>query len=492
MRISTAAVTCGAILIAAGIGYQTWYSYNSPSPVAMAAPRALGLGTKPSQPLPVSPKPEVLEKRVVAEAPTASAEVDKPKPAAKSVPVQTIGVVPRISDPTESAPVPGLASASRPQPTDAEDPATTASERPRDVVRVPIGVVTPETAGPRPEVESAAIRPQLEPPPVETSPPSRNKPAPTVKTEKAAPPATTQPSGPAALDPSMTLEGEARKVLERERQRRQAIPVAELALHDHLESVLKDAHYAFNHPDVLYLSRRAQITFTLAPSDREALETLKQQFERPIAGSVYTGKTAYAPVMIATLRGRAFEIEPAGEQVKAVLLNTKGPIEWTWFVEPLEVGKGQILVLELAARIDTAGSTLPIRVNTFVARIDVDVRVWDRVLFEARRMTPIAQALTGLGGFAAFIGFIGTVVRWVRPVLKPGVKPAPEAAKQPVAKAAGGRKPWVPSQLTDESAASAVERMETAGHVFNDPAKIARSREAKRRVLGNPVIPEDD
>jgi hypothetical protein len=33
----------------------------------------------------------------------------------------------------------------------------------------------------------------------------------------------------------------------------------------------------------------------------------------------------------------------------------------------------------------------------------------------ARRMTPIAQALTGLGGYAAFIGFIGTVFRWLRP-----------------------------------------------------------------------------
>ena len=43
----------------------------------------------------------------------------------------------------------------------------------------------------------------------------------------------------------------------------------------------------------------------------------------------------------------------------------------------------------------------PIRIKIFEARIDVDVRAWDRLLFEARHMTPISQALTApvaLGG----------------------------------------------------------------------------------------------
>jgi hypothetical protein len=202
---------------------------------------------------------------------------------------------------------------------------------------------------------------------------------------------------------------------ELEEHRRQAMSPTELALHKQLEDVLKEAHYAFNHPSVLYLSRRAQITLTLAPTDHQAIDALKEQFDRPITDKISAGMTTYAPVMIATLRGRAFEIEPSGEQVKTVLLNSKGPIEWTWFVEPLEVGKSQLLLLELTARIETTGSTLPIRVNTFLARIDVDVRVWDRVVFEARRLTPVSQALTGLGGLVAFVGFIGTVMRRLRP-----------------------------------------------------------------------------
>jgi hypothetical protein len=179
---------------------------------------------------------------------------------------------------------------------------------------------------------------------------------------------------------------------------------------------MQSARFAFNHPQVLYLARRAQITLTLAADDRAALEALKKQFDQPVDGTVKTGTIKYTPIMSATLAGRAFRIEPAGEQTRAVFLKSEGPVEWTWFVEPLEPGQGKLLRLSLYASVDQPGErSAPIRIKTFEARIDVDVRAWDRVLFEARRMTPISQALTGLGGLVAFAGFLGAVYRWLAP-----------------------------------------------------------------------------
>jgi hypothetical protein len=188
----------------------------------------------------------------------------------------------------------------------------------------------------------------------------------------------------------------------------------ETAFRERLTQRMHSAHYAFNHPNVLYLARRAQITLTLAADDRAALEALKKQFDQAVDGTVETGTTKYAPVMSATLVGRAFKIEPAGEQMRAVFLNAEGPVEWNWFVEPLEPGQRKLLRLDLYANIDRADQrTAPIRIKTFEARINVDVKAWDRLLFEARRMTPISQALTGLGGLVAFVGFLGTVYRWL-------------------------------------------------------------------------------
>ncbi len=202
----------------------------------------------------------------------------------------------------------------------------------------------------------------------------------------------------------------------RERSLTKEAPTEEAAFHDWLMLKMQTAHFAFNHPGVLFLTRRAQITLTLAADDRAALETLKKQFDQTVEGTVKAGTTKVTPIMTATLVGRAFKIEPSGEQARAVLLNKQGPVEWTWFVEPLEPGQGKLLRLNLYASIDQPGQpAAPIRIKTFEARINVDVRAWDRLLYEARRMTPISQALTGLGGLVAFVGFLGTIYRWLRP-----------------------------------------------------------------------------
>ena len=193
---------------------------------------------------------------------------------------------------------------------------------------------------------------------------------------------------------------------------------------------MRSARYAFNHPEVMYLSRRHQITLTLAANEKAALDELGRQFDKGAEGTVRTGETKYAPVMIATLRGKDLKIEPPDGKEQIVLLDVKGPTEWTWFVEPLETGSGKLVVLQLAARFDRRNEDMPpLTIKTFEARINVDVRVWDSVLIHARRMTPIAQVLTGAGGLIAVIGFIGTTRRWLR--RKAGEQPpAPAVAEK--------------------------------------------------------------
>ena len=453
MRIATAALVGGVILAAAGIGYHAWHAYDSSTNFRVAAktePVKVRMATSACEGKPsdgvirkcepaegVALKPEVLLKRIEVEAPPPSVVLSPPPQRI------VIGSRPRPTEPTAEGPaavksvsVAPVAVDSKPEPPEPERPS----------LAPPTPATSTQTAAKRAPVEPATARP-----------PTAKSVGPSEVVAKFEIPAETPSSAPppkrtglAAVAPP-TAPGVILTERELEEHRRQAMSPTELALHDQLEATLKDAHYAFNHPSILYLSRRAQVTLTLAPTDRQAIDALKEQFDRPITDRISAGRTTYAPIMSATLRGRAFEIEPAGEQVKGVLLSTKGPIEWTWFVEPLEAGKGQILVLELAAKITASGSTIPIRVNTFVARIDVDVRIWDRVLFEARRMTPIAQALTGLGGFAAFIGFIGTVVRWVRPQKTSSPSTPPPLPSSRSARGAGlvtRRKPGPPPRPT--------------------------------------------
>ena len=210
-------------------------------------------------------------------------------------------------------------------------------------------------------------------------------------------------SGPLRL-----AEGE-----EKERPR-EAVSTPEQILYDRLASSMRSARYAFNHPDTMYLARRSQITLALAEDENVAVHSLLEQFEKDVEGTIKTGETRYAPAMVATLRGKDFKIELSGSPERLVLLNRTGSMGWTWFVEPLEVGVDKLLVLELSARLARASEKLPpLIVKTFEARINVDVRPWDRVLIHAQRMSPVAQALTGAGGLVAIIGFIGTARRWL-------------------------------------------------------------------------------
>ena len=177
---------------------------------------------------------------------------------------------------------------------------------------------------------------------------------------------------------------------------------------------MRTARYAFNHPDVLYLTRRAQITLTLAADDRAALEALKKQFDQTVDGTVKTGTTKYTPVMSATPGGPGVQDRARGRADQGRVPECGGAGGMDLVVEPLEPGQGKLLRLSLYASVDQPNQrTAPIRIRTFEAHINVNVKAWDRLLFEARRMTPISQALTGLGGLVAFVGFLGAVYRWL-------------------------------------------------------------------------------
>ncbi len=172
---------------------------------------------------------------------------------------------------------------------------------------------------------------------------------------------------------------------------------------------MRTASYGYNRPDVMFVGRRSQVTLTLAADEVAAVEKLKQQFDKDVDGSTQSGKTKFAPVMSAVLRGKDFVIDPSGRQERIVLLGSNGPTVWTWYVEPREPGASKLLVLELFARV---GDTLPpVSVKTFESRINVDVKMLDFVIDHARRMTPIAQTLTGVGGLLSLLGFFGGLRR---------------------------------------------------------------------------------
>ena len=192
-----------------------------------------------------------------------------------------------------------------------------------------------------------------------------------------------------------------------------AAPGVEKKFYDQLIAKLRGASYAFNHPDVMYVSRRSQVSLVLAATEVAAVEQLKQQFDKEIEGGVNSGATKIAPVMIAVLRGKDFVIDPTGEQERLVLLDAKGPAEWTWYVEPREAGPNKLLVLELYARLAEKGSP-PLNVQTLQARVKVDVKMFDFVIGQAQQLTPIARVMSGVGGVIAMFGFLGTMRRWWR------------------------------------------------------------------------------
>ncbi len=218
------------------------------------------------------------------------------------------------------------------------------------------------------------------------------------RTESSPPPAVARSSAEAALP-------------ERPRSAGNSPAVAERQLYERVAAKLRTASYALNHPEVMFVNRRSQVSLTLAADEVAAVEKLKQQFDKDVDGTTETGKTKYAPVMAAVLRGKDFKIDPSDRQERTVLPNVTGPTVWTWYVEPREAGAGQLLVLELFARVAGNDNLPPVSVKTFESRINVDVKMLDYVIDHARRMSPVAQALTGAGSLLSLFGFFGGLRR---------------------------------------------------------------------------------
>lgn len=179
---------------------------------------------------------------------------------------------------------------------------------------------------------------------------------------------------------------------------------------------LASASYAFNHPDRMYVSRRTQITLTLARDEVAAKEALSSLFDKGVDGSVKTGAARISPAMKAILRGKDFKIDPPDFQEKLISMGDTEKIQWTWYVEPMEpAGRGKLLTLSLFALPTRKGDQLPpMEVKTLEARIDVEVLPFDRVTLYARQLTPISQALTGIGGLIAVFGAVRSFRRWLK------------------------------------------------------------------------------
>jgi hypothetical protein len=128
-----------------------------------------------------------------------------------------------------------------------------------------------------------------------------------------------------------------------------------------------------------------------------------------LQGEVRQQRAKIANIMSARLRGRDFEVDPAGMQERTV--TWRQPVEWSWYVTPKSGGEGKRLELELFAHIVNPQGEMqpPVLIKTLDATIDVDVRTLDWLIEQARTFEPI------YGIAAAIIGLLTAMLTlWLR------------------------------------------------------------------------------
>jgi hypothetical protein len=69
-------------------------------------------------------------------------------------------------------------------------------------------------------------------------------------------------------------------------------------------SLLREVHYAFNHPDVMYIGRRSQVTSALAKAENAALAELRKQLQALPEGDLKAGVTIAKPCLNLAFRRR--------------------------------------------------------------------------------------------------------------------------------------------------------------------------------------------
>lgn len=167
---------------------------------------------------------------------------------------------------------------------------------------------------------------------------------------------------------------------------------------------LKEANLKYNHPDSMYLGRKTLISLIVETTGEDQSKQLEDY-----DGEIKTGTTKISRFMEATLTGQDFDIEPSGPQRKT--LTTLAPVKWTWYVTPKVDGENKNLDLELSAILREGNQALPpVTIKTFSAKINVDVRWWDRVIYKVQAFDPIYQLGAAIGGLASAILLIWRLI----------------------------------------------------------------------------------
>jgi len=163
---------------------------------------------------------------------------------------------------------------------------------------------------------------------------------------------------------------------------------------------LRDRPVEYNHPEQMIKGQATEITLVLRTDfTAEGLpEEASTAFES-LQGEVKQQRAKIANIMSARLRGREFEVDPAGMQERTV--TWRRPVQWSWYVTPKEGGENKRLELQLYAHIVNPQGEMqpPVLIKTLDATIDVDVRTLDWLVEQARTFEPIyaiAAAIIGL------------------------------------------------------------------------------------------------
>ena len=166
--------------------------------------------------------------------------------------------------------------------------------------------------------------------------------------------------------------------------------------YDKVLANLKTVPLAYNHPDNMYLGKKTQISLLLKTN---ADQDLARELE-DLSGVVKEGKSKISRIMQAELKGAVFDIDPPGPQKRIV--TGLAPVRWSWFVKPLEPGTDKALVLEVSAILREGNKELPpVAIRTYRTKIHVDVKWWDRMLYEVKSLDPLYQLFGALGGLAS-------------------------------------------------------------------------------------------
>ncbi len=214
---------------------------------------------------------------------------------------------------------------------------------------------------------------------------------------------------------------------------------------------LSERPVEYNHPDQMIKDRPTEIMLVLRTdfAGEDLPPEISQAFEG-LQGEVRQERAKISNFMSAQLRGRDFDIDPAGLQERSV--TWREPVRWSWYVTPREAGEGQKLQLELYAHIvDASGQRQPpVLIKTLDATINVDVRTIDWLLAQVRTLEPV------YGLLAALIGLITIILTLV--LRRRREEPKPEAPGGPNLSPPASQQGQISAMTPGEAAAAAARR----------------------------------